>query len=120
MTDDESAWWNDAYRDEQTPWETEQPQPALVDVDTAGGLSGRILDVGCGIGTEALYFADQGYEVTGVDFAEAAVERARERRATRPLAGAVQFRVADALALSETDLGPFETALDCGMFHTSL
>lgn len=120
MTDDESAWWNDAYRDEQTPWETERPQPALVELAATDALSGRILDVGCGIGTEALYFADQGYEVTGVDFAETAVERARERRATRPLAGAVQFRVADALGLSETDLGPFETALDCGMFHTSL
>jgi hypothetical protein len=35
MTDDESAWWNDAYRDEQTPWETERPQPALVELGRA-------------------------------------------------------------------------------------
>lgn len=37
-----------------------------------------IIDVGCGNGRHALYLADKGYEVTGVDISERSIKEARE------------------------------------------
>lgn len=96
------------------PWEIGRPQPAFEALVRAGRLRGRVLDVGCGTGENALAVAATGAEVLGVDAAEAAIrlalEKARERRS------AARFRVHDALelgALGET----FDTVIDCGLFH---
>jgi SAM-dependent methyltransferase len=114
--DDRIEWWNERYRErEPVPWDTGRPQPAILDRAAAGDVRGRVIDVGCGAGTEALALADRGHEVVGVDFAAAAVERARARAAETG-AGAT-FRVADALALAEAEVGSFETAVDCGLLH---
>lgn len=40
---------------------------------------GTILDVGCGPGHDAAYFAEQGYEVTGVDVAPGMIDEAEKR-----------------------------------------
>lgn len=39
--------------------------------------AGRIIDLGCGEGRDSLWLAAQGYDVTGVDVAAAALDRAR-------------------------------------------
>lgn len=39
----------------------------------------RVLDLGCGTGRHATVFADQGYEVTGVDFSPAMIAAARSK-----------------------------------------
>ncbi len=39
----------------------------------------RVADLGCGTGTLSLLLAGEGYEVTGVDFSPAMVERARAK-----------------------------------------
>jgi 2-polyprenyl-3-methyl-5-hydroxy-6-metoxy-1,4-benzoquinol methylase len=39
----------------------------------------RAIDIGCGAGHNAAWLADQGLEVTGVDFADHAIERARSK-----------------------------------------
>jgi len=41
---------------------------------------GRALDLGCGAGRSAIWLAERGWRVTGVDFADAALGLARERR----------------------------------------
>lgn len=119
MTDeDPAAWWNDEYAGvDAPPWETGDPQPALVDRVESGEVGGRVLDVGCGLGTAALFLADRGHDVVGVDISEVAIDRARERAAGRSLDGSVRFEVVDALALPAADLGRFETAVDCGLLH---
>ena len=43
------------------------------------GKISRILDLGCGTGRHAVEFAKRGFDVTGVDFSEAMLSRARER-----------------------------------------
>lgn len=117
---DPASWWDESYRTEDTPWETGRPQPAIVECVDAGVVTGRVLDVGCGVGTEARYVARNGHEVVGVDFSRRAIERAR-RRVKEGSCGfdqRVSFRVADALALERAELGVFDTVLDCGLFHT--
>ncbi len=96
------------------PWRTGRPQPALQRAADAGLVRGRVLDVGCGSGENALLFAERGHVVWGVDMVPGAIEAAQATAADRGLEA--RFRVADALALEE--LGRrFDTVIDSGLFH---
>jgi cyclopropane fatty-acyl-phospholipid synthase-like methyltransferase len=78
---------------------------------------GRILDVGCGTGENALFLAEKGCDVTGVDIAHRAIEHAKEKAAKRQL-GAVFF-VCDVLTPGSCFVeGEFDTVIDSGLFHT--
>jgi SAM-dependent methyltransferase len=94
------------------PWDTSKPQQPFVAV--ADRVRGPLLDAGCGTGENALYFAAQGRQVTGIDFVEEAIRRARRKAAERNLS--VEFLVKDALALGEWERR-FASVLDCGLFH---
>ena len=72
-----------AYQDGPPPWEIGRPQPAFVALEEAGEIVGDVLDVGCGTGENALYLANRGHEVWGVDGVPAAIERARQKAAER-------------------------------------
>jgi ubiquinone/menaquinone biosynthesis C-methylase UbiE len=106
--------WDASYDDGPAPWDV-GPQPAVVRVASEGGFAGRVLDVGCGSGENALHLASLGLSVLGVDVAETALAIARVKAADRGIEA--EFATADALALE--GLGrTFETVLDCGLFHT--
>lgn len=49
-----------------------------------GRKPGRVLDFGCGTGTNMLHLLENGYEVVGVDAAVEAVQLVRERLSQRP------------------------------------
>jgi glycine/sarcosine N-methyltransferase len=70
----------------------------------------RVLDCSCGIGTQALGLALQGYRVTGTDLSTRSVERARVEAAR--LGVAVEFAVADFRDLSGVP-GPFDVVISC-------
>ncbi len=59
-------------------WHLSQPPPelvaALADRWLAGG--GRVLDIGCGLGTEAGYLASAGWHAAGIDLSGTALARA--------------------------------------------
>src|SRR5262250_588029 len=65
-----------------------------------------ILDVSCGIGTQALGLAALGHAVTGSDLSSAAVERARREAAQRNLA--IDFTVADMRRCAEVHGSRFD------------
>jgi len=72
--------WNDRYRDGNLPWDTGQPSSELQRVLARNTVQPcRALELGCGTGTNSVWLAQQGFEVTGVDLAPLAVERAEER-----------------------------------------
>jgi SAM-dependent methyltransferase len=48
------------------PWDIGRPQRAFVEV--ADRVTGAILDAGCGTGENALFFAEGGHAVVGIDF----------------------------------------------------
>jgi SAM-dependent methyltransferase len=59
----------------QAPWDIGKPQKAFIDV--ADQITGSILDAGCGTGDSALFFASRGHKVTGIDFLEEPILRAK-------------------------------------------
>lgn len=69
------------YRFGIAPWEwrdvAETWQPIVTGQDALE--PGRALDVGCGTGRDAVYLTKHGWRVTGVDFAEDALVKARQR-----------------------------------------
>jgi SAM-dependent methyltransferase len=107
--------WDASYHDGPAPWETGQPQPAIVRLASEGGFAGTVLDVGCGTGENALYVASLGLPVVGVDVAETALAIAREKANERGIE--VEFAAADALQLERFGR-KFKTVLDSGLFHS--
>jgi SAM-dependent methyltransferase len=103
------------YRD--LPWFSPQPYPWVSEAIRSGWWrsGARILDVGCGAGTNSLALARAGFRVSGIDLAEGAIEAARNRAERANLK--IDFQVADALALPFSD-GQFGGAIDIGCFHT--
>jgi 2-polyprenyl-3-methyl-5-hydroxy-6-metoxy-1,4-benzoquinol methylase len=109
-------WWDDAYRQgEAPPWDIGLPQPALLSLAEQGAFAGRVLDAGCGTGAHSLLAAEKGASVLGIDLSETAIRRARENAHSRALN--VTFEVGDILQLAHS-LEPFDTLIDCGLFHT--
>ena len=107
--------WEDAYQT-VPPWDVGRPQPAFVELVQAGELNkGRVLDIGCGTGENALYLAENGFSVIGVDLSSRAIGAARKKTAERRLD--VDFRAGNALSLDLKDAS-FESIIDSGLFHT--
>ncbi len=99
--------------DGKPAWEIDAPQPAIIELEQAGKIVGSVLDIGCGTGCNAIYLAEHGHTVTGFDLVPQAIEQAKARLGERTLP--VTFLAASALKLP--DLGPFDTAIDAGVFH---
>jgi SAM-dependent methyltransferase len=105
--------FDDSYRG-TPPWDIGGPQPVFVRVAEQGSIEGRVLDAGCGTGEHALMLAARGFDVTGLDAAPRAIEKAERKAAERSLDA--RFVVWDALRLGE--LGEqFDTVIDSGLFH---
>jgi SAM-dependent methyltransferase len=94
------------------PWDIGKPQEPFV--AAADRVVSPVLDAGCGTGDTALFFAALGYRVTGIDFLDEPIRRAKAKAAERGLS--VRFLVKDALTLG--DWGErFASVLDSGLFH---
>ncbi len=107
-------FFDSAYRG-TPPWDIGRPQKEFVDLVRRGEITGSVLDIGCGTGEHALFFASEGFEVWGIDSAPLAIQKAQEKAETRELE--VHFLVLDALNLPRLNR-KFDTATDSGLFHT--
>ncbi|MEU3337941.1 class I SAM-dependent methyltransferase [Streptomyces sp. NPDC002144] len=68
------AEWDNRYSDRQQLW-SGRPNGALV-AEVAGLTPGRVLDVGCGEGADAVWLARRGWEVTALEVSGVALQRA--------------------------------------------
>lgn len=73
-------------------------------------VPGRALDAGCGTGTEAVWLAEQGWQVTGADISAAALAAAEQR--------ARSANVADRVDWVEADLTTWQPAENYGLVST--
>ena len=114
---DPHAFFDAVYR-EAAPWDIGGPQPAMSELLKAYPPKGPVLDVGCGSGDRAIFLAQGGLHVLGIDFVDAAIEQAREKARSLPpeIAHLLEFQVADALQLSLLEK-QFASVVDSGFFH---
>jgi SAM-dependent methyltransferase len=106
--------WNEHYASGQMPWDSDEPDPALVATVEAGTIpAGRALEVGCGTGTNALWLAAHGFDALGVDVSPLAIDRARAKMGDAAIA--CRFEVLD--FLKDRPEGPFDFVFDRGCFH---
>ncbi|MEO1063064.1 MAG: class I SAM-dependent methyltransferase [Actinomycetota bacterium] len=91
-----AADWDERYRSGRQ-WSVE-PNRFLVEQLVDRPLpAGRALDLGCGEGRNALWLAEQGWEVTGVDLSSVAIERGRQVAASASID--LDLHVGDVLAV---------------------
>ena len=86
--------------------------PGAADFSSARGL--KVLEIGCGLGTDGAQFAEVGADYTGVDLTEAAVDLARKRFELFNLPG--KFQTADAENLDFADES-FDLVYSHGVLH---
>ncbi|HEX2980658.1 MAG TPA: class I SAM-dependent methyltransferase [Anaerolineaceae bacterium] len=100
------------YRYFHAPWDM-GPRVELVSLVESGRIQpGRAIDLGCGSGANAIYLAQHGFEVTGVDFAHSAIKKAREKADNAGVR--VEFIIDDLTDLRLVH-GSFDFLLDYGV-----
>jgi SAM-dependent methyltransferase len=88
--------WNERYAERGLLW-TAEPNRFLV--EEVGALApGAALDLACGEGRNAVWLAERGWRVTGVDFSDVAVAKAARLAAGRGVEG--EWVCADLLAFT--------------------
>ncbi len=73
--------WNERYAASDLVWSAEPNR--LFAREVQGLAVGRALDLACGEGRNAIWLAEHGWEVTAVDYAEVALEKAARIAAAR-------------------------------------
>ncbi len=109
--------WNKRFVEGDTPWEDTEPSPEMMQLFTHFVQPGKsVLEIGCGLGTNAVWLAQQGYHYHGVDISEEAVRQAREQthKATVPAT------IWQADIMVEPPKRQFNTVFDKGCMHTFL
>jgi SAM-dependent methyltransferase len=111
---DPTGWFDRLYSageagEVSMPWERDEPHPLLQEWADSRPLDGsdkQAVVVGCGLGADAAFLARLGFDTVGFDISPTAVRLARQRH------GAVDFRVADLLALPEEWRGAFDLVVE--------
>jgi SAM-dependent methyltransferase len=76
------ASWNERYAASDLVWGAD-PNRFVAEAFGDVAARGRALDLGCGEGRNAIWLAERGWRVTGVDYAEVAIDRARRLASAR-------------------------------------
>jgi 2-polyprenyl-3-methyl-5-hydroxy-6-metoxy-1,4-benzoquinol methylase len=90
--------------------------PRFAEFDRWNGK--KVLEIGCGIGTDTINFARAGAQVTAVDLTEQSLDVARQRAKVFGLEHRIQFIQADAEKLSETvPVERYDLVYSFGVIH---
>jgi SAM-dependent methyltransferase len=114
-----SFFFRAAYLVGFKPWDSGVPPPQLVAVveGSAALLPQKALDLGCGTGTNSIYMARHGWDVTGIDFVPRAVTVAKRKAAEAQVS--TRLMVGDVTRLTELGIGTdYSLLLDLGCFHS--
>jgi len=74
---DDYVDWEQLYRDDFKPWDIKRPDSHLIRIVKKTPVPpGRMLEIGCGTGTNAIWLAEQGFAVTATDMSDTALRQA--------------------------------------------
>ncbi len=105
--------WEQRYDTGFTPWDVGRPDRHLIQVVRDHPIApGRALEVGCGTGTNAIWLAEQGFEVLASDVSALALTQAREK------VDRADVSVTLLQGSFPDDGAPFAFAFDRGCFHS--
>jgi SAM-dependent methyltransferase len=105
-------YWQARYENQDTPWDLNSAAPPFASwVKANANTTGTMAVLGCGRGHDASVFAQSGWQVTGFDYSETAIQQAKERYGSM-----AQFVQADIFAMPELFNGQFDAVLE----HTCL
>ena len=106
--------WDDYYKEtnvEEMPWyEKNLDQDIENEIKSNNYNTGNFLDLGTGPGTQALQLSKYGFEVTGTDISQSAIDKAKK------LSNVINFLVDDILNSNLPDK-KFNFIFDRGIFH---
>lgn len=97
---------------EDLPWSHNEPTVFLSEI-CRRRKPGKALDIGCGAGTDSVFLASQGWEVTSLDFVAKALEYTQQRAAEQGLS--VNPVVADITTWEPPE--QYDIVLDHGLLH---
>lgn len=101
---------------DEIPWNIEEPPKALVELVESGKVKPcKTIDLGCGTGNYAIYLANIGFDVTGIDISPTAIKIAKENATKR--AAKCNFLVADVLGDLDEVNETFDFAYDWELLH---
>lgn len=112
----DASRWESRYQSGDLPWDTGRPNLQLAELVKKGGVPvGRVLDVGCGTGTNSIWLAGRGFDVLGLDISETAVAMARTKADEQGCE--CRFEVGD-IFVEDSREDTFDFVFDMGCFHT--
>lgn len=101
---------------DKIPWNLESPPETLVQLVESKRLKPcRIIDLGCGAGNYILYLATKGFEVTGLDISQPAIEIAQKSALSKGLQ--CDFIVGNVIEFDFEIAKPFACAYDWEVLH---
>ena len=107
--------WEDRYMQGHTPWDSGRPSAELSRVLAEFQIPrGRAIELGCGTGTNAIFLAEQGIDVTAVDCSGTALAAAKRKAKTAGVA--VNWVAADVQRFG-AGLPAFDLIFDRGCYH---
>ncbi len=111
----DSASWDKRYVDGELPWDSGKPDEHLAAVIEAHGIKpGKALEIGCGTGTNSIWLAEHGFEVTGMDISQTAIAQAGEKASAAGVA--CRLLVGDFM-VDQVPGDPFDFVYDRGVLH---
>ncbi|MCK4332214.1 MAG: class I SAM-dependent methyltransferase [Thermoplasmatales archaeon] len=101
---------------EEIPWNVGEPPKALVELVESGKVKPcKTIDLGCGAGNYAIYLANAGFDVAGIDISQTAIKIAKENAKKKGVK--CDFLVADVLGDLTEVKETFDFAYDWELLH---
>ncbi len=108
--------FEERYKSGVTPWELDRPDNNLVNLIKEENIPPcKALEIGCGTGSNAIWLAQNGFDVKGLDFSNLAIQKAEEKT----LESNVKIEYASGDFLNDTHGdASYGFSFDRGCFHS--
>lgn len=107
--------YNEADQADALPWHRNEPAKLLPEIIKARDKPGQALDIGCGSGVDSVFLAQNGWDVTSLDFMRDALRMTSERAEK----AGVEITTIEADALEwKAPSDAFDLIVDIGCLHS--